>query len=71
MLLSETSTASLDEEQARRCGVARAYGRRDIVDASVALLARFGDSVLTSDLDDIVEQIEARGLRDRVRVMHV
>ncbi len=72
MLLSETSTAPLDEKHARRCGALLARtGGNDIVDASVALLARSGDCVLTSDLHDIAELIEARGLRDRVRVIHV
>jgi hypothetical protein len=58
----------LDEEQARRCGLllARA-GTDDIADAAVAMLARDGDTILTSDPQDIERLLAAAGTSARVR----
>jgi DNA-binding transcriptional MocR family regulator len=58
----------LDEEQARRCGrlLARA-GTQDIVDAAVAVLADDGDTILTSDPQDIERLLAAAGTGARVR----
>lgn len=51
----EVDIRSLDEHEARACGILCGLTRTsDVVDASVALLARSnGDVVVTSDLDDI------------------
>ncbi len=58
----------LDEEQARRCGLllARA-GTEDIADAAVAMLARDGDTILSSDPQDIERLLAAAGTSARVR----
>jgi predicted nucleic acid-binding protein len=43
-----------DDEAARRCGeVLAATSTADVVDGFVAVLARNGDLILTSDVDDI------------------
>lgn len=41
-------------------------GTSDVVDAHVALLAEYGDVVLTSDPGDIRRLLDARGVRARV-----
>jgi DNA-binding transcriptional MocR family regulator len=58
----------LDDEQARRCGrlLARC-GTQDVVDAAVAVLAQDGDTILTSDPQDIERLLAAAGTSARVR----
>jgi hypothetical protein len=60
----------LDPAQARRCGLllARA-GTSDIADAAVALLARDGDTVLTSDPQDIQRLLDTNGTAARTRTV--
>jgi DNA-binding transcriptional MocR family regulator len=60
----------LDEDQARSCGrlLARA-GTQDIVDAAVAVLAQDGDTILTSDPQDIERLLAAAGTSARVRLV--
>lgn len=52
----------LDEHEARRCGLllARA-GTDDIADAAVVLLAKDGDTILTSDPKDIERLLDVAG----------
>jgi hypothetical protein len=59
---------SLDEHEARRCGLllARA-GTDDIADAAVALLAKDGDTILTSDPRDIERLLRVAGTSASVR----
>lgn len=58
----------LDEQQSRRCGrlLARA-GMQDVVDAAVVVLAQDGDTILTSDPQDIERLLAAAGTSARVR----
>ncbi len=61
--LAGTSTLPFTEESARRAGLLLAStGTRDVVDASVAVAARDGDAVVTSDRDDIRALTDAAGL---------
>ncbi len=58
----------LDAPTARDCG--RLLGRSrtaDIADAAIVLLAQDGDTVLTSDPEDIEHLLAAAGRRARVR----
>lgn len=58
----------LDAQRARRCGLLLARsGTDDIVDAAVALLAEDGDTVLTSDPDDIARLLAVAETNARVR----
>lgn len=58
----------LDEEVARACGVLLARSRTDdVVDAAVALLAQSGDTVLTSDPEDIERLLTVAGTDAAVR----
>jgi hypothetical protein len=59
---------SFDPSGARDCGLllARA-GTSDIVDAAITLLVEDGDTVLTSDPDDISHLLDAAGTQARVR----
>jgi hypothetical protein len=60
----------LDRAQARDCGSLLARSQTsDVVDASVSLLARDGDTVLTSDPHDIGRLLDTAGIRARVRVV--
>lgn len=53
-LLSAVEVRPLDEALGRRAGLLLARARkRDVVDAALVLLASDGDSILTSDLEDI------------------
>ena len=58
---------SLDPPAARECGLllARAH-TSDIADAAIALLAEDGDTVVTSDPDDIARLLETAGTHARV-----
>jgi hypothetical protein len=58
---------SVDLGAAQSAGeLLRDAGNRDVVDALVALAARPGDQVLTSDPDDIIGLIEARRIHATV-----
>jgi hypothetical protein len=58
----------LDAALARRCGLLLARAdSSDIADAAVALTARDGDTVLTSDPTDIRRLLDASGTAARVR----
>ncbi len=60
----------VDDRVAREAGVLLGKaGMSDAVDALVALLAMPGDQVMTSDVDDLSELLQARGIKaDVVRV---
>ena len=52
----------LDIDWAKRCGLLLALSSgRDVVDAGVALLASDGDTILTSDVEDLVALVDASG----------
>ncbi|HEY3970501.1 MAG TPA: hypothetical protein VGL79_03780 [Solirubrobacteraceae bacterium] len=58
----------LDARRARDCGVLLARSETaDIADAAVSLLARDGDTLLTSDPEDIGRLLDAAGTSVRVR----
>lgn len=61
---------SLDPATARECGrlLARANAS-DVVDAALALLVEDGDTVVTSDRNDIARLLDAAGTRARLRVV--
>lgn len=60
----------LDRAKARDCGALLARSdTSDIVDASVSLLARDGDTVLTSDPRDIERLLNATGTQAQVRAV--
>ena len=57
----------LDPLSSRRCGLLLADARtNDIADAALALLVGDGDTVLTSDPDDIEHLLEATGTDARI-----
>jgi xanthine/CO dehydrogenase XdhC/CoxF family maturation factor len=58
---------SLDPLAARDCGLLLARARTsDIADAAITLLIDEGDTVLTSDPDDIAHLLDTTGTRARV-----
>jgi hypothetical protein len=58
----------LNTQAARDCGVLLARSETaDIADAAVSLLARDGDTLLTSDPEDIKHLLDAAGTRARIR----
>lgn len=58
----------LDADAARACGRLLARSKTsDVVDAAVALLVRDGDTVVTSDPDDIAHLLHITGTNARVR----
>ena len=60
----------LDRARARDCGVLLARSdTSDVVDASVSLLANDGDTVLTSDTNDIRRLLDVAGTRARVHAV--
>jgi hypothetical protein len=60
----------LDALTARRCGLLLALsGTGDIADAALALLAQNGDTVLTSDPDDIGRLLSVTGTEARIRTV--
>lgn len=62
-LLAGSEIVSLDDSLGRRAGVLLARGRRqDVVDAALVLLAVDGDSLLTSDPDDLEPLAASAGL---------
>ena len=63
-LLPALNVFPLDEALGRRAGALLARARRsDVVDAAVVLLAADGDSILTSDPDDLEPLAFAAGLQ--------
>jgi hypothetical protein len=52
---SQVEVRGLDEQLARACGeLCAAAGTSDVIDASVVILAReHGDTIVTSDVDDL------------------
>jgi hypothetical protein len=61
---------SLDPAAARGCGQLLAgAGTVDVVDAALALLVETGDTVVTSDPNDIARLLRVAGTRARVRVV--
>ncbi|MGF1647591.1 MAG: PIN domain-containing protein [Kineosporiaceae bacterium] len=66
-LLQRVDVLDVSEDHARRAGeLLGTAGGSDVVDALVALAARGGDTVLTSDPENIARLLEARGQRARV-----
>jgi hypothetical protein len=58
----------LDPRRARDCGTLLARSEtRDIADAAVSQLVDNGDTILTSDPDDIERLLDASGTRARIR----
>jgi hypothetical protein len=58
---------ALDARQARRAGVLLACAEaRDVVDAAVTVLAKDGDTVVTSDPQDIERLLAGAGTQARV-----
>jgi hypothetical protein len=58
----------LNASRARDCGALLARSKTtDIADAAVSLLARDGDTLLTSDPDAMKRLLEAAGIRARIR----
>jgi len=61
-LLAGTRVVPLDAELGRRAGELLArVGASDVIDAAVVLLARHGDTILTSDIADLEPLVEAAG----------
>jgi predicted nuclease of predicted toxin-antitoxin system len=61
------SERDLDGGQARRIGLAlRQSGTSDVVDATVIDIAEDGDTIITSDPDDIKHLTNTAGLRVRI-----
>jgi hypothetical protein len=62
-VLTGVNVAALDGASARRMGELLAKTRgSDVVDAHVGLLVNRGDTVLTSDADDIAQILRSRGV---------
>jgi hypothetical protein len=60
----------LDTLAARRCGLLLARsGTTDIADAAIALLVQNGDTVLTSDPDDLRRLLDATDTHARIRTV--
>lgn len=67
-LLAGTRIEALDPDDGRRLGVLLGdSGSGDVVDAHVASLAAEGDVILTSDADDLMRLVNARGIEAHVR----
>lgn len=65
--LSNVKVIPIDGDMGRRAGeLCGAAGTDDPIDAVVALMARSGDRVLTSDPDDITHLLEVRCVHARV-----
>lgn len=63
-LLTATRVDAPDEAAARRAGALLSQTRaRDVVDALVVCLARDGDTILTSDPDDLARLLAATRVR--------
>jgi hypothetical protein len=60
----------LDGRRARDCGMLLARSEtRDIADAAVSLLVDNGDTIITSDPQDIERLLDAAGTRARIRAV--
>lgn len=60
--LAAVEVMAIDEELGRSAGeLLAATGQSDVVDAAVVLLARDGDEIVTSDLDDLEPLVAATG----------
>jgi hypothetical protein len=67
-VLAGVEVRPLDEPSGRSIGeLLRRSGMSDVVDGHVALLVQVGDTVLTSDVEDMKSMLEARGVSARVR----
>lgn len=63
MLVAATEVVAVDELLGRRAGMLLKQTRTsDVIDAAVVLLAADGDSILTSDPDDLEPLARAAGL---------
>ena len=63
MLLANVEIAALDDALGRRAGLLLKQSRTsDVIDAAVVLLAADGDSILTSDPDDLEPLALAAGV---------
>lgn len=68
--LAGFSEHPLDAKEARRGGLLLAQtGLRDVVDAAVVMLARDGDTILTSDPYDIEDLLAGADVQARVRTV--
>jgi hypothetical protein len=66
-ILAGVAAPSLDLDTGKRLGtLLGATGRRDVVDAHVASLARTGDQMLTSDPDDLGRLLDALSVKATV-----
>ncbi len=66
-LLGTVEVAFLDPAAGRRVGELLARtASADVVDAHLALLVEPGDTVLTSDADDLADLLRTRGVRARL-----
>jgi hypothetical protein len=66
-LLGTVEVASLDPAAGRRVGELLARtASADVVDAHLALLVEPGDTVLTSEADDLADLLRTRGVRARL-----
>jgi hypothetical protein len=60
--LAGTDVRPLDDELGRAAGLLlRRSGTADVVDAALARLAYDGDEIVTSDVDDLEQLVEATG----------
>jgi hypothetical protein len=60
--LAGTDVRPLDDELGRAVGLLlRRSGTADVVDAALARLANDGDEIVTSDVDDLEQLVEATG----------
>lgn len=67
-LLRGVDERGLDQDVSRQVGqLCGDAALNDVIDAHVALLARDGDAVLTSDADDLRRLLRARGSTAQVR----
>lgn len=63
MEVHEAGVVPLDEQLGRRVGILLKQTKTsDVVDAAVALLAKDGDEILTSDVRDLRPLVEAMGV---------
>ena len=61
---------SLDPSAARRCGLLLAHSETsDIADAAIALLVHDGDTILTSDPQDMARLLDAAGTDAQIRTV--
>jgi len=69
-LLAGTRVMALDDVLGRRAGVLLARARAsDVVDAAVVLLASDGDTIMTSDANDLEPLVHAAGVHAELVVV--